>query len=188
MSSIELIGFTFGLAGVWLTIKKNVWCFPIGIINVIITAWLVWEQQLFADVIQQMVYFILLIYGWIIWTSGKDKTDKLISTCTKRQWVLTICIILLGSFSSGYFLHKFTQASYPYLDSTGTMICFLAQGMVALKKIENWYLWIIANLLYVWIYWMKDLPLYSGLSGLYLALAFAGLIAWNKKLKSQVHD
>ncbi|MBK7387951.1 MAG: nicotinamide mononucleotide transporter [Bacteroidetes bacterium] len=70
MTYTEIAGFIFGIVGIWLTIKENVWCFPIGILNVTISFFLFREQQLYSDALQQVVYFILLGYGWYKWSRG----------------------------------------------------------------------------------------------------------------------
>lgn len=184
LNPVEITGFLFGIAGVWLTIKKNVWCFPIGIVNVVITAWLVYQQQLFADVLQQVVYFLLLAYGWIHWTR-KSTAEERISYTEKNQRIILLFIFVFGSFLMGYLLKTYTQASYPFMDSTGTVICFIAQWMIAFKKLENWYLWIVANIMYVVIYYLKDLPFYSILSFIYLIMAVAGLLEWKKIMRLQ---
>ena len=76
MSVIELIGFVFGIAGIWLTIKESAWCFPVGLINVIVSLILFFEQKLYSDVIQQLVYILLLSYGWYKWISGKGFEEE----------------------------------------------------------------------------------------------------------------
>lgn len=182
MSKTEIIGFIFGIGGVWLTIRKNTWCFPVGLVNVTITAWLVWQQRLYADVLQQVVYFILLVYGWYRWLCESETAEKPVSTSGRNLLIKLAIIFVAASATMGYLLHRYTDASYPYLDSTGTVICFIAQWMIAGKKIENWLLWMVANTMYIAIYLLKDLPLYSLLSAVYLALAIHGMIEWKKML------
>lgn len=186
MQALEIIGFIFGIAGVWLTIKKNIWCFPIGLINVSIIGWLVFKVNLFADVLQQLMYFVLLVYGWTVWFKKSAKEKTIISKCTLPQMGYLFLLFILASAGLGYILKNYTQAAFPYADSIGTIICFLAQGLVAVKKIENWYLWVMANLMYIVIYFLKDMPLYSILSGVYLIMAFIGLMEWRKDFKKQI--
>lgn len=182
MNNLEIIGFGFGIAGVWLTIRKHIACFPVGLVNVSITAWLVWQQQLYADVLQQMVYFVLLIYGWYAWTTGKKDTEISVSRLNLSAFLYLGVLILVVSVIMGYLLKTMTTASFPYFDSTGTLICFTAQWLVARRKIENWLLWILANGMYIIIYYLKDLPWYSLLSAIYLVMAILGWLHWKKLL------
>lgn len=71
MDTLEIIGFISGFAGVFLTVK-NKWCFPIGIINVILSCFLFYESRLYADSLQQLVYIPLLIVGWLNWNANTN--------------------------------------------------------------------------------------------------------------------
>lgn len=185
MSITEIAGFIFGIVGIWLTIRENVWCFPIGILNVTISFFLFKDQQLYADALQQLVYFILLGYGWLQWSKGRN-SQSLKITRSSIQWNSTLfaATVALAAFM-GYLFDRYTDASLPYWDSSATAICFTAQFLVARKKIENWHLWIIANCMYIGIYLQKELYLYSILFLIYLILAFYGLNTWKKQESTQ---
>ena len=183
---LEFAGFLFGLIGVWLTIKKNTWCFPAGIVNVIITAIIVFDKKLFADTVQQLVYFILLIAGWILWlTKRREQTEVIIEKTQIKEYAILVPVFIAGSWLMGWLLENYSAASLPYADSFATVLCFIAQWMIAKRKIENWLLWMVANPAYILIYLIKDLPLYAVLSGVYWLMSFMGYHEWNKKLSQQ---
>ena len=100
MSQIEIIGFVFGIAGVWLTIKENLLCFPVGLINVIVSLILFFQQKLYSDAIQQMVYIFLLSYGWYKWISGRN-IEKHLAIDSKKIHCL---IVVPGIYFSFYFI------------------------------------------------------------------------------------
>jgi nicotinamide mononucleotide transporter len=60
----EVAGFVTGGISVWLTVRENLWLWPIGIANNIVFFVLFWHGRLFADAGLQTVYLILSIYGW----------------------------------------------------------------------------------------------------------------------------
>lgn len=185
---LELIGFVFGIAGVWLTIRKNIWCFPVGIVNVLITAFLVFDKKLFADTLQQLVYFILLVAGWVLWIKRKRiQQDIKIENTSIKEYLILIPVYLSGSFLMGWVLKNYSTASLPFADSFATVLCFMAQWMIAKRKIENWILWMVANLAYIIIYLIKDMPMYALLSAVYLAMAFMGYREW-KKIRNAQHE
>ncbi|MEO5569850.1 MAG: nicotinamide riboside transporter PnuC [Bacteroidia bacterium] len=185
MSPVEIIGFVFGVAGVWLTIKENIWCFPVGIINVLITAYLVFNKALFADTLQQIVYFILLVAGWIKWSRGNDTSIFKVSVIEKKCYLSLSIILIAGSLAMGYILKNFSKATFPFWDSAATVICFIAQWLIAKRKIENWLLWIIANPIYIIIYYLKEMPFYSILSIIYFLMAIRGWYQWKKSYVKQ---
>lgn len=185
MSPVEITGFVFGVAGVWLTIKENTWCFPVGLINVMVSLVLFYQQKLYSDAIQQVVYIVLLSYGWYQWIAGKGyEKDLEISLSSKKLLFILLIICLILSLTAGTLFKKYTDASVPYLDAIATAFSFIAQWMIAKKKIENWILWIIVNIMYIGIYVYKDLYLYAFLFFIYLILAIKGWSDWHKAYKS----
>ncbi|HQV00093.1 MAG: nicotinamide mononucleotide transporter [Bacteroidia bacterium] len=182
ISSLEFIGACFGVLGIWLTAKKNVLCFPVGIINVLITANVVFEVKLYADVVQQLMYLVLLVYGWINWT--KSQNIKSVSYCTVTQKIFVVVITLIIGTVGYFILKKYTNATYPAADAYATAVCFAAQFLIAKRKIENWWLWLFANLVYVVIFYLKQMPWYAGLSVIYFLQAIFGLKQWHKQLKT----
>jgi len=185
MAYLEIFGFITGVAGVWLTMRQHILCFPVGLINVIISLFLFYGQLLYADALQQIVYIILISYGWYKWMKGTDKqssfpvTRLTLSTATGLLILTGISTIVLA-----YILNRFTNATYPWFDSFATSTAFAAQYLVARKKIENWYLWIVVNVSYILIYFQKELYLYIALFIIYLFLSFAGLYSWRKDLQT----
>ena len=186
ISPVEIAGFIFGIVGIWLTIKENVWCFPVGLINVTVSLVLFFQQKLYSDAIQQVVYIILLSYGWYKWIKGDFKSQSLkISFSSAMLLVILFMLCIIFSFAAGYIFKRYTDASLPWWDATATALSFTAQWMIAKKKIENWILWMIVNIMYVGIYLYKDLFLYALLFFIYFLLAIQGWIEWKKSFIRQ---
>jgi nicotinamide mononucleotide transporter len=182
MNTLEIIGFVSGFAGVFLTVKKNKWCFPIGIINVIISCFLFYKSRLYADSLQQLVYIPLLIVGWLNWNKNLNE-EFIVQRIKKKEGILYLSSSLLTGILLGYILKTYSNASFPWIDSMATAASFLAQYLIAKKKIENWIIWIAVNIVYITIYIQKDLQLYAVLYGVYLLLAIQGFYQWRKHLK-----
>jgi len=186
ISFTEIIGFVFGVGGVFLTLKQNIWCFPIGLINVAVSLVLFFHQKLYSDAIQQLVYIILLSYGWYKWINPEDSNGKLkISFSSFKLLAALFLICVIFSAAVGSIFKKYTDASLPYWDAAATALSFASQWMIAKKKIENWLLWIIVNMMYIGIYLYIGLFLYTILFAVYLLLAIAGWKEWKKSLDTQ---
>jgi nicotinamide mononucleotide transporter len=182
MNTLEIVGFVSGFAGVFLTVKKNKWCFPIGIINVVISCFLFYERRLYADSLQQLVYIPLLIVGWLNWNKNLNE-EFIVQRLKRSEGILYLSSSLLTGILLGFILKTYSNASFPWIDSMATAASFLAQYLIAKKKIENWIIWIAVNIVYVTIYIQKDLQLYSLLYSVYLLLAIQGFYQWRKHLK-----
>lgn len=182
-SWLEIIAMVTGIIGVVLTIKQSIFCFPIGILNVLLYAWIFFspEIRLYADGLLQCIFALLLIYGWINWTIKKYEIihpEKIDAKTGARLFLITISATIILS----YFLSKYTNASYPLLDSSLTCLSLASQWMIAKKFIENWIIWIFVDIIYIPMYIAKQLPLTAVLYFIFLLLALRGYAEWKKKL------
>ncbi|MBK7965416.1 MAG: nicotinamide mononucleotide transporter [Bacteroidetes bacterium] len=183
---LEILGFISGILGVWLTMKKNIWCFPVGLINVIISLYLFSLQALYADSLQQAVYILLLIYGWIRWNHTSDKNQYIPITSLNRKSIsILVIVVSVSTILLATILANFTNAQLPWLDSFATSCAFIAQYLIARKKIETWILWMLVNFIYIGIYLNNELYLYVVLFTLYGILSVLGWNSWKMELKTQ---
>jgi nicotinamide mononucleotide transporter len=182
VSNVEIAGTLFGIIGVWLTVRKNIWNFPVGVLNVALYAWVFFQSKLYADASLQVVYIALLIYGWIQW-SLKDNEEVFHAEKTSViLWLTLNVIFVISTLAIGTLFKNYTDASLPYMDSMLTSVSLIAQWMIAKRKIENWLLWIIADVLYVGMYIYKHLYFTSLLYFIFIILAIIGWREWKKVL------
>jgi nicotinamide mononucleotide transporter len=72
----EITGTAFGLLSVWLTIRKSIWCWPTGLVNVVLFFVMFYQVKLYAELITYSVFFVLGIYGWWEWSHGGENRTK----------------------------------------------------------------------------------------------------------------
>lgn len=70
MNPYEVAGVAFGVVAVWLTVRENVWCWPTGLVNVVLSGVVFAQARLYADMGLQAVYVALCLYGWYAWLHG----------------------------------------------------------------------------------------------------------------------
>jgi nicotinamide mononucleotide transporter len=179
---LEMAAAGITLLAIWLTVKESKWCFPLGIISCILYAFLFYDPgiRLYADTFLQVFFIVLLVYGWIHW--GDKKTELPVTKLNARQWLIILSGIAAGTAGIGYFLKNYTPAAMPYADACSASMSIAAQWMVARKKIDNWPVWIVTNILYVYMYVYKDLYLTAVIYFLLLILAVAGWKKWRMHL------
>jgi nicotinamide mononucleotide transporter len=179
---IEITGTIFGILGVWLTIKQNIFCFPAGIVNVALYAILFFKSKLYSDAALQIIYIVLLVYGWMQWRK-KESRKRMPVANTEQPLKILLAVLGVGAtFILGTFLYSKTDAALPYFDALTTVMSLIAQWMIARRKIENWILWIAADVIYVGMYVYKELYLTSGLYFIFILLAVKGYMEWKKSL------
>ena len=183
MSAIEIGGAVFGLLAVWLTVRQNVWCWPTGLVNVALYAFVFFEAKLYADVGLQVVYFVLCALGWWRWLNPGAQRDELpVTRLPRTEAVALLGVGALGVAAMGTFLSTRTDAALPYWDSTTVEMSLIAQWLVTRKVLENWHLWIVADVLMVGIYFYKHLYVTTGLYVIFTLLAVQGLREWKRSM------
>ena len=183
MNPYEAAGVLFGIVAVYLTVRENVWCWPLGLVNVALFVFVFWRARLYADMGLQVVYVGLCLYGWYEWLHGGPNHGALAVSRTPR-WTIGLLALLgtAGAGLLGLFLTRHTDASVPFWDSSTTSFSLAAQFMQTRKWLESWIVWIVVDVVYVGIYVYKSLYLTAGLYTVFLALAVLGFREWKESL------
>lgn len=189
MSYVELIGVLSGLISVWFASRANIITWPTGIINEFFLFILFFQVQLYADMLLQVFFFVTTIFGWFNW--GRQSMENKIGMINRKQQVYLFAAILFGSLVAGYFIANLHQllpqyfpvrASYPYIDSLIMVLSIAATVLLAYKKLENWYCWLLTDLICVILYFVKGIYFLSIEYFIFLILAAYGSYNWKRKL------
>lgn len=183
MNLLELVAVVVTLAAVYLTAKQVIWCWPTAMVSVILYAVVFFQAKLYADMGLQAVYFALACYGWWAWLHGGEDHGELKVSLT--SWPIRIGLVLLGATAGillGSTLHRFTDASLPFMDSTLTSFSIIGQWMQTRKLLEAWILWMVVDVFYVGMFIYKGLLLTAGLYAAFLYLAAMGFVGWRKSM------
>jgi nicotinamide mononucleotide transporter len=170
---IEAIAVIFSLVSVWLTTKRNIWCWPIGIIGIVLYLYLFLEKVEYCNTFLQFFFVVQSIMGWMNW--NKELSAK--------KYSHLLFEILVTSFVYG-FLSSLFGGNLTILDSLTTGLSIIAMFLMARKKLESWILWIIADILYIPLFIHNKMYLSSVTYFIFLILAINGFITWKKQLKN----
>ncbi len=183
MSALELIASLLGVIAVWLTVRQNPWCWPIGLGMVSLYAWLFFDAQLYSQVLLHSVFAAMQLYGWWAWTQGAtDEHGRPVTRGSPREVAIGIACAVLVSLLLGSAMASFTEAAFPWIDATLTAFSLLAQLWMALKRLQCWPLWIVVDALFVGFFSFQGYWLTAGLYALFTALAVMGLREWRATL------
>jgi len=185
VSHLEWAAVAFGIAGVWLTVRQNPWCWPLGMVNVSLFAVLFWRERLYADAGLQVVYVGLCAYGWWAWLRGGPEHGVLaVSRAPRRHfWILGAAAATLAVLL-GTTLKRATDADLPLWDAGTTAFSLAAQWMQTRKWLENWLVWILVDVVYVGMYLAKGLTLTASLYAVFVVLAILGWREWSRALRT----
>ena len=180
---IELLAVVFTIACVWLTAKENIYCWPTGIVGCLLYGYVFWQARLYSDVLLQIYFLVTSIWGWWNWLyGGADAAELRISRITLGAGFMWLGVIVVCSAGLGFFIKKRTRAALPYVDATTTVMSLVAQYLLGCKLLENWMLWIVADVVDTGVYFRRRLYLTSALYVILLVLACMGLAEWWGKL------
>ncbi len=181
---IEIIAAILGIIGVWLTTKQIIWCWPVGLINVILSIIVFFSSKLYADVTLQIFYLVMTIYGWYNWIwGGASKNNLPVRNIRIVEFVIMLITGVLGFVIVGWLFSKYTDAALPYIDSFVAVWGVIATYAMAKKITENWIMWIIIDSVCVGIYFYKELYAFTILYFIFIVLAAFGLAEWKKEMK-----
>lgn len=180
---LELLSFLLALATVVLNIRQNHWAWLFSIISSATYAAVFLDAKLYGDMGLQLVFIAISIWGWWQWLPGAATdagTPLAVSRLTRGGWLLAGVGWLAGFLLLSYFLKTWTDTDVPHADGFLTAGSLLGQLLLARKRLENWHVWIAVDLLYVALYLYKHLVLTALLYAIFVAMAVAGLRAWQR--------
>lgn len=184
MTWTEIFGFVTGALCVWLAVKENVWNWPIGIVSSAVYIVVFGQSRLFADAGLQVVYVIFGALGWFWWLRGGTNASRLPVSRVDRPTALTLTLLVPCAVWGMTIYLAHVKDSAPFLDALTTVLSLAAQYLLTRKLLENWYVWLAADVIYVGLYASRHLYLTALLYALYLLMCVAGLRAWRRSLHS----
>ncbi len=185
MSPLEIVANVFGLWSVIEYVREHVRSWPTGLINVLLYIVLFWHGGLYAETGLQVVFVVLQIYGWWQWARGGEQGHGVAITRTSpRLWLILAAIAVAAIVPIGLVLARFTDSTVPWWDAIPTVLSLIAQWMISKKKLENWLVWILVDLISIPLFAYKGFYLTAGLYGVFLILCCLGLRSWLKTLRS----
>jgi nicotinamide mononucleotide transporter len=182
VSWAELLGFVTGIACVALAVAQRIENFPVGIANNVVFLVLFADARLFADASLQIVYLGLGAMGWWAWLKlGPRRNALRVGTASPRLLAWTAVGVAAGTLVLIPLLRAAADSA-PTLDALTTATSLGAQFLLNLKKLENWYVWIAVDVIYVPLYLSRDLNLTALVYVVFLGLCVAGWRRWRVAL------
>ena len=182
---LEFLAFSFGIISVIYAKKENILVYPTGIICTVITVYLLYKAQYFGDMMMNIYYSLMSIYGWWNWSRiQNDKYLLKITRFSKNDLGLTVFLFLLTvTITYAVYIFNLTEIKIPnYIDIFTSGIFFTAMWLMANKKLESWVFWIIGDVITVPLYAYRGLGMLSLQYIIFTVLAIQGYIEWKKHL------
>ena len=182
LETIQLIEFVSALLGalsVWMNTQRMILGWPTGLVSVVLASLVYQQSGLYAEAGLQSFYFLTGLYGWWNWNRHKDsETTAAVVSLSKKSLVLTLLWAIPLYVGLFIWVRSIPGASLPWLDSLVTVLSIVGQIWLTRRNPENWWIWVVVNVISTGLYLWKELWFFSGLYLVLLVLAVLGLRNW----------
>ena len=201
MIALEIIAVTMGVGSVFLSLKRNIWVYPVGIISTGIYVYLLYVFGLLGACLINIYYTGMSIYGWVLWS--KNTTDNVhinVSVTSKKEWIQasllfigSLLLVILVYYYKPWLdndfdlqgvtigLHHLDWANW--LDVFTTSVFLIGMWLMAKQKLENWLFWIIGDLICIPMFVYKGLIFTSLQYFVFSILAIIAYFEWRKNYR-----
>ncbi|MGM1429825.1 nicotinamide riboside transporter PnuC [Sphingobacterium lactis] len=184
-SWLERFSVVCGIIQVLLSKNNKVSTYFFGILSILSGMLVLFSAGLYAEIVLNIYYLIMSIYGWYFWLSNKEAAQQPISTANRREWTTVLSIVFGGFLLFYLLLNKLTDSDVPIWDAWVTSTAWAGMWLLAKRKIENWILLNISNLFAIPLLIHKDLYLFAALTTFLFIVAIFGFFNWKRIMKSQ---
>ena len=186
---LELVAVLFGIISVLFARKNNILVYPTGLISTILYVYILFKFQLYGDLIINGYYSIMSVLGWYLWSKTKDGEDEFpISSINCKEFIISVLIFIITLTFVAFVYHFFDKFTHwtAYVDALTTGLFFVGMWLMAKRKIENWILWIIADIISVPLYFYKGLTFSSFQFIVFTIIAILGYKEWKRFLQKTI--
>lgn len=190
---LEIAGTLVGLLYLWLEYKASIYLWVASIVMPAIYIFVYYDAGLYADFGVNLYYLLIAVYGWWSWKHGvlsntsaeaNHSKELPITHLPKRRWIpLTMTTLLIFALIGGILIY-FTDSDVPWLDALTTALSITGMWLLAQKHIEQWWVWMVVDLVSVGLYIYKDLQFTAILYFLYAVIAVLGYRKWKQIMHS----
>lgn len=185
---LEIIVFVFGIASVIYAKRENILVYPTGLVATIITVYLLYKAEYFGDMMMNFYYSVMSLYGWWNWARKKENEYVLpLSRTNTQEKLIGIALFFITMFVTYlvYSVYDYKLEIPNYIDIFTSGIFFTAMWYMATKKLANWTLWIIADLITIPLYAYRGLGILSLQYLIFTILAIQGYKQWKKSIDNK---
>jgi nicotinamide mononucleotide transporter len=182
---LEFTAFVLGIMSVWFAKKVNIWVYPTGLIATIITTYLLYIAGYLGDMMVNAYFAIMSVYGWYKWArKGSNNEVIAITRTNNKEKIIGIALFFVTVFVvyGIYNLFDYEIKIANYIDIFASGIFFTGMWYMANKKIENWTLWILGDIIAVPLFAYRGLGILSLQYLIFTIVAISAYLEWKKIL------
>ena len=183
---LDIITTILGLLYIWLEYRAHIALWVVGIVMPALDVYLYYSHGLYGDAGMAVYYTLAAVYGLCIWKFKKTKHKKLdlpIIRMPRRQYLPVVLFFFAAWGAIYYILIRWTNSTVPVLDSFTNALSFVGLWALARKYLEQWFFWMVVDVVCCVLYVQKGIPFKAGLYGLYVIIAVMGYLKWKQMMQ-----
>ena len=184
---LDILTTILGLIYIWLEYKAHIGLWIVGIIMPALDVYLYYNHGLYGDAGMAVYYTLAAIYGFIAWKLGtrKEGAPLRISHTPVRLYLPILVFFLVAWGLTYYVLITWTNSTVPVLDAFTNALSFVGLWALSRKYIEQWFFWIVVDVVCTILYVQKGIPFKACLYGLYVLIAVFGYFKWKQLMQNE---
>ena len=186
---ISLVSGMLGICSVVLGAQGNILTFVFGFAQVATYTYLCCVERFYAEIAINIYYFITMIYGVYCWRNRLSNNSLQVQTRRLSIKLLAWGMLLIALFSwlTGWLLACFTDDPQPYMDAFTTVPAIAAQLLMVLAYREQWYLWLVVDVLAVVMWFRAENYCMAAQYIFWCVNCIYGYIQWTRQLDNPTH-
>lgn len=201
---LDITTAVLGLLYILLELRVSIWMWVVGFVMQVLGIVLYYQKGLYADCGMELYYLSMTVYGFSRWKGVPDymtdylkkkKTDSsgiqsvFHSSEVSSRSLIVLGVIFVVLWAAIYFvLIQYTNSNVPLADSFTTALSVIGIWALAHKYLEQWFIWIVVDIVTSILYFYKDIPYKASLYAIYVVIAVFGYFSWRKKMNQPAEE
>jgi nicotinamide mononucleotide transporter len=183
IAAVQWLILILGVAEVFLAKVNNIWLYPAGIASTVLSVFVLFDAQLYAESLLNIYYVVMSIYGWWYWVDKKNLPPVKITFAGRSDWITTGSIAFGGWLILFMILKTFTPSTVPAWDAWVSATAWAGMWLLARRKVENWVLLNVSNAFAIPLLYQKELYVFALLTVFLFVVACFGYVGWARIVK-----
>lgn len=185
MTWLEAVAVFFAVLSVIFQKNNNILVYPTGIVSTGIYTYLLSREhfKLYADAALNAYYLVMSVYGWLYWAKKRPEQPATpVMRSSSKELTTAVFIAVVGWGIFYFLLSRFSDSNVPVMDGFVSATACAGMWLLAKRKLENWILLNISNLVAIPLLLYKHLYLTAGLTVFLFTIAIFGYLSWRKEV------
>jgi len=163
--------------------KRSGWLF--GFVASVISVVLYQAQDAWLMAVLNVFYGVMGLYGWWAWGSASEERPLTRFPLPKHLLLLAIGVAVTGLL---VWAMRYWQVpgTHQGMEAFIASFAIIATWLMSAKAVENWIYWTIGDVVAVAFNFLIGLNGYALLNVVYIGLAVAGYIRWNRAYNARL--